>query len=240
MRSIGLAYPMSTTGVVESVRRNSAPIASTSRNPTLCLSARSEERWITGPSAMGSENGTPSSITSAPFFASACITATVCRGLGSPAVTEGMSAERRAARSFSNVAGMRLKRFLECDSRGLAHGMHVLVAAPREVHEQNLVAAHRGRELHGVGDRMARLERGNDSFEAAQRMEGFQRLVVRHRHVLRAPRVLEPRVLGAYAGIVEAGGDRMCLLDLAVGVLHEVGAGAVEHSRRSGRKRARL
>ena len=31
-----------------------------------CASARSEARWITGPSAIGSENGTPSSITSAP------------------------------------------------------------------------------------------------------------------------------------------------------------------------------
>src|ERR1700681_818956 len=191
---------MSTTGVVESVRRNSATIPRTSRNPTLCFNARSEERWITGPSAMGSENGTPSSITSAPFFTSACITATVCRGLGSPAVTKAMSAERRAARIFSKVAGRRLKRFLESDSRGLAHRVHVLVTAPREVHQQDLVAAHRGRELHGVGDRMARLERGNDALEAAQRMEGFQRLVVGHRHVLRAARILQPRVLGAHAG----------------------------------------
>jgi hypothetical protein len=47
--------------------------------------ARSVARWITGPSAIGSENGTPSSITSAPARASACISGTVRSGAGSPA-----------------------------------------------------------------------------------------------------------------------------------------------------------
>ena len=41
--------------------------------------------WITGPSAMGSENGTPSSRTSAPASTSACIRGTVAAGEGSPA-----------------------------------------------------------------------------------------------------------------------------------------------------------
>ena len=35
-------------------------------SPTPCASARSDARWITGPSAIGSENGTPSSMMSAP------------------------------------------------------------------------------------------------------------------------------------------------------------------------------
>jgi hypothetical protein len=48
-------------------------------------SARSEAFWITGPSAIGSEKGTPSSITSAPAAAIASITSTVASGNGSPA-----------------------------------------------------------------------------------------------------------------------------------------------------------
>ncbi len=47
--------------------------------------ARSVARWIVGPSADGSENGTPSSMTSAPARASACIRATSSSADGSPA-----------------------------------------------------------------------------------------------------------------------------------------------------------
>ena len=44
---------------------------------------------MVGPSAIGSENGTPSSMTSAPASASACITGTVASSEGSPAVMNG-------------------------------------------------------------------------------------------------------------------------------------------------------
>ena len=50
-------------------------------------SARSLAFWITGPSAIGSENGTPSSIMSAPPAASACMISGVASANGSPAVT---------------------------------------------------------------------------------------------------------------------------------------------------------
>src|SRR5215510_5381748 len=59
---------------------------------------------MTGPSAMGSENGTPSSITSAPALASACMRGTVTEGAGSPAVTYGISAFLRSRARRSNVA----------------------------------------------------------------------------------------------------------------------------------------
>src|SRR5258708_8398247 len=233
---------MSTTGVAASPRRNSATIASPLPRPTPCFNARSEERWITGPSAIGSEKGTPSSITSAPALTTACITATVSPGEGSPAVTNGISAERFAARSFSKVAVIRLIGGVsrpggsrrERDPRGLADGVHVLVAAAREVHEEDAVLGDRRGELHRIGERVARLERRYDPLEAAERVEGGERLVVGDGHVLRAPHVLEPRMLRAHAGVVEAGGDRVRLLDLPVGVLHEVGAVAVQHSRPAG------
>ena len=49
---------------------------------------------MVGPSAIGSENGTPSSMMSAPASTSACISGTVSAGSGSPAVMNGISALR--------------------------------------------------------------------------------------------------------------------------------------------------
>ena len=85
--SIGFAYPISTIGVERSLSRNSATNASTWSSPIWFFSALSLKRWITGPSAMGSENGTPSSIMSAPAAISACRSGTVTSDRGSPAVT---------------------------------------------------------------------------------------------------------------------------------------------------------
>jgi hypothetical protein len=50
-------------------------------------SARSLAFWMTGPSAIGSEKGTPSSMMSAPPSASACMICGVESANGSPAVT---------------------------------------------------------------------------------------------------------------------------------------------------------
>ena len=51
--------------------------------------ARSEALWMVGPSAIGSEKGTPSSMMSAPARTSACSSGTVSAGSGSPAVMNG-------------------------------------------------------------------------------------------------------------------------------------------------------
>ena len=63
---------------------------------------------VTGPSAMGSEKGTPSSIRSAPAETMACISGTVASRAGSPAVTKGIRAVRRRPRSSSKRAATRL------------------------------------------------------------------------------------------------------------------------------------
>src|SRR6476620_12474864 len=126
-------------GVVASVVRNVATMASTSARPTPCASARSLARWMTGPSAIGSENGTPSSITSAPPPTSACMSGTALAGVGSPAVTKGISAFRASRRSVSKVAAIRDIGRLELDAELLCDGVHVLVAAPGEVDEQDLL-----------------------------------------------------------------------------------------------------
>src|SRR5215813_5747532 len=239
---------MSTMGVDESSRRNVATIASTSFMPTLCASARSEARWITGPSAIGSEKGTPSSIKSAPASTSACSRGTVTVGEGSPAVTYGISAVPPELRRRAKQASMRFMRQYACNRRlrptrrialrtaeemepgAISDRRHVLVAAPGEIHEQDSVACQRRRETRRVRKRVARFERRNDAFEQAAVAEGCQRLVVGNRDVLCAPAVLEPRMLGPDAWIIEAGRDRVSLFDLTVRILKKVRAVPVEHA----------
>src|SRR2546428_12351688 len=65
-------------------------------------------RWIVGPSASGSEKGTPTSTKSAPAAATARIASSDLAGVGKPAVRYGMSARdlpsarHRAAMAFSD------------------------------------------------------------------------------------------------------------------------------------------
>ena len=80
-RRMGLAYVITTKGTWDS-RRNPRTSSSTSATPTPAPTAHSEARWISGPSAIGSENGTPSSMAHAPARAKRCISS-------SEAVSEG-------------------------------------------------------------------------------------------------------------------------------------------------------
>src|SRR5690349_9617969 len=57
---------------------------------------------MTGPSAIGSENGRPNSMMSAPASVSACNSSTVCSAPGWPPVIYGISARRPAPLSSAN------------------------------------------------------------------------------------------------------------------------------------------
>src|SRR4029079_12368372 len=65
------------------------------------------------------------------------------------------------------------------------------------------------------GDRVRALERRDDALEPGELAQRQQRLGVGYRHVPGAPGVAEHRVLGADARVVEPGGDRVGLEDLA-------------------------
>ena len=54
------------------------------------------------------------------------------------------------------------------------------------------------------------------------------------------PDILQPGMLRADAGIVEAGRDRMAFHDLAVAVLQQIGAVAVQHAGRAGGQRGAM
>src|SRR6266581_4231256 len=68
-------------------------------------------------------------------------------------------------------------------------------------------------------------------------MERSERLVVGCRDVFGAAAVLEPGVLRSDTRVIEPGGDRMRLGDLAVRVLQQVRAVAVQYPRLSGAQR---
>ena len=87
---MGLAYPINTMGVTALSSRNSFTICKHCFKFIPFAKARSDALCITGPSAIGSENGIPNSIKSAPASTRACMIFTVSEGSGSPAVTKGI------------------------------------------------------------------------------------------------------------------------------------------------------
>ncbi len=111
------------------------------------------------------------------------------------------------------------------------HGLHVLVAAAGEVDHHQVFPGKPGRTLEGLGQGVGRFQRGDDAFQAAAVVKGLQRLMVGAGHVFDALDLVQPGVLGADARVVEAGGNRMRVGDLAVFVLQEEGAVAVQHAR---------
>ena len=111
--------------------------------------ARSDARWITGPSAIGSEKGTPSSIKSAPPRSSASTRSTVNSGLGSPPVRYAMNALRssrlagleqpfRSVSPWPPASDVQLRHIFAID-------VDVFIAASRNVHEIDLRAFTRAR-----------------------------------------------------------------------------------------------
>ena len=74
----------------------------------------------------------------------------------------------------------------EIEAGALRHGVHVLVAAARQVHQKVLVFGQRRRELRGVSQRVAGLQRRNDALDAAAVVERLERFFVGDTNVLGA------------------------------------------------------
>ena len=157
------------------------------------LSARKPAAWIAGPSAIGSVNGMPSSITSAPAFGSALAIASEVVVVGIARHGEGH--QRGAAFCFSAA-----KRRVDAGGQsgparasplqrasvarmtsvsGGAHGIgaassfqmlprcEVLVAAAGEIDHHQVILRLLRREIEHAGERVRRLERRDDAFELA-------------------------------------------------------------------------
>lgn len=78
---------------------------------------------------------------------------------------------------------------------------------------------------------MRRLDRRDDALRAGEQAQGLHRGVVGDRAVLAAARVLQEGVLRADARVVQAGRNGVRLGDLALLVLEDVTAGAVQDAR---------
>src|SRR5262245_8337651 len=73
----------------------------------------------------------------------------------------------------------------------IPHDIDVLVAAARDVHDQQRSLLHPRRELLGVGDRVRALERRHDALLARQLPVAGDRFLVGYRYVLGAAAVLD-------------------------------------------------
>src|SRR5262249_32613827 len=112
--------------------------------------------------------------------------------------------------------------------------------AARHVDDDGLVRAETRRQLAQRRDRVRALERRDDALGAAEQLERRQRVTVGHADVARTSGVLEPRVLGAHARIIQPGADRVRLLDLPPVVAQAVRLGAVEPAYAAGPERRRV
>src|SRR5262245_909848 len=126
---------------------------------------------MTGPSASGSENGTPTSRTSAPARSSASRISPERSRSGSPAViyvTRPVSPASRSAR----------KRSLIRDTVRLLHelfdGLHVLVTSARKVDHDESVRPKLPPDAAHVRDGVRGFERGDDAFEPREFAETLE------------------------------------------------------------------
>src|ERR1700730_7563691 len=123
---------MSTIGVAPSPARKAPTMASVFASVWPALSARCDDSWIAGPSAIGSVNGMPSSITSAPAAGSARRIASEVSGSGSPAVRNATSAARP---SFFNSAKQRsIRVVIVAPALGRSVGQAFAAALARRGH----------------------------------------------------------------------------------------------------------
>src|SRR5688572_21330541 len=203
---------MSTIGARTSPR-SVCTSSSTRRSDAPAASARCPARWMTGPSPTGSENGTPSSMTSAPRRSASINRRAVASSEGSPAVKKATSARSPRARSVSNVPASRLNRPSGGPRHGppppptlgrapaqpwrastltpdlslpqrLAHDLHVLVAPSGQADDDDLGPRELLGQAERVRDGVGRLQRRHDAFQPRQLLEAFQRLLVGDRDEL--------------------------------------------------------
>src|SRR5436190_1810412 len=133
---------MSTSGVASSDWRNARATSSVLLMVCPALSARCDDIWIAGPSAMGSVNGMPSSTTSAPAGGRARRMASEVSRSGSPAVKNVTSAARpctlRSAKRRSMRVLMGARSSLgRAFARPLAHRGHADIdGAQHQDHER--------------------------------------------------------------------------------------------------------
>src|SRR5579872_2722586 len=128
-----------------------------------------------------------------------------------------------------------------CAGRGFCCKTHgVLVPAPGEVDENKGTAGAANGKLASVRKGMRAFKGGDDPLTARERAICRSRRFVADGDVVHAAGVLQMGVFGTDARVVEPGGNRMRQADLALCVLQDEGASAVQHSHAPGCQTGRM
>src|SRR5699024_55613 len=126
--------------------------------------ARTFAAWITGPSAVGSEKGIPSSIRSAPASSMAYTSFSVTSKDGSPQVMKGMNA-------FSLLNASAILLLIDILPSVAGDGRTVFVSPPGNGDHHDLVFSHGGNQLSGIGHRMGAFDGRDNPFDTRQILE---------------------------------------------------------------------
>src|SRR4051794_39122149 len=209
---------MSTTGTCAAMR---ALASTTACTVAPAASARVPAAWMTGPSASGSENGTPSSTRSAPDSAYASAIAREVLRSGKPPIMYGIRAALPSLRATSKACLIRptpavtvsvIKRFEPRDRLG-----QVFVPAPAQANQVKTRGIVSSRVRQKPCDDVRGLESGQDSLQPRQLPKRAKGLGVGDRLVAGAAGIAKLGVLRADPWIVEPGGNGVRLQDLPVG-----------------------
>src|SRR5581483_8865753 len=123
---------------------------------------------ITGPSASGSLNGTPSSITSAPASMAASTTSRVVATSGSPQVTYATRDGRFGKFSGMIKVGGAVSRtawkIASVEFQGFPQNADIFIASAGNVDNDHVRLLHLRSTTDDLGDSMRRLECRNDPF----------------------------------------------------------------------------
>src|SRR3989338_9535435 len=106
----------------------------------------------------------------------------------------------------------------------------VFVAAAGEIHDDELVLSKRRRDFERIGDGVRGFERRNDTLGHREQLECGERFLVRGMGIQDSPLVVEVRMLGADARIVETRRNAVRILYLAISVLQHIGRRSVKHA----------
>ena len=123
--------------------------------------------------------------------------------------------------------------------RDLVHGEARLVAAGlkhlygKDAHMAESLGDLPG-DLHGLGHSMGRFHSRQDAFGRGNCIKSPQSLFVAAVDVAYPSRLVPVAVFRPHTGIIESGGNRVCLDDLPTLVFHQVRAVAMQYTRLSG------
>src|SRR5947199_7803968 len=178
--SSGFRYVITTTGISRAARR----IWSSTRGTVIpWSSAVWIERWMVGPSARGSENGTPTSTKSAPAAATSRRASRDSSGVGNPAVRYGISAARRGP-AFPRMA--RQRAAIGCSDKVVAD-VDTVLGGVGDLHDRaGMIAC--GIALCEIGEKSgvlhSALGSGHDADNRSMHMGDVRIGIVDERHLV--------------------------------------------------------